>query len=169
MNIRKLLEQELNEKKLLVTKRENNVKMVSREVVKANDVIHQLQEQNRKENGKTKLGVQIIQEQEKRLQDKETELESTRKQLKEKTEEFNGKMDEVRNLEQHLEEFRNTNDDLSKKLNTNENVIQWLNKQLTTAQARYPDLRLGPPPEGIYFSPRAMASTSNNVIDSWMV
>jgi spindle assembly abnormal protein 6 len=157
---RKRLEQEVAEKKLLVTKRETAVKNVSQELIKANEVIRKLQDQNRKENHKIKLGCQIVQEQEKVLTDKENELENTRRQLKEKTEALDACQTDLKDLEKRLDETRTVADDLAKKVKTNETVIQWLNKQLTTAQARDPGLRLGPPPDGIHFTPSAMASTS---------
>lgn len=161
MTMRKNLETEIQEKKTLVTKRETAVKNVSQELIKANEVIRKLQDQNRKENHKIKLGCQIVQEQEKHLADKENELENTRKQLKDKTEESNHKEEELETLKNQLEATKNESDELNKKLKTNENVIQWLNKQLTTAQARDPGLRLGPPPPGIInFSASGMASTS---------
>lgn len=94
------------------------------------------------------------------MTDKEAELESTRKQLKDKTEELAQCQDDLKSLEKRLDELRTDNEDLGKKMRTNETVIQWLNKQLTTAQARDPGLRLGPPPEGINFTASAMASTS---------
>lgn len=160
MNMRKHLEQELSEKKCLVTKRENAVKNVSQELLKANEVIRKLQDQNRKENHKIKLGCQIVQEQEKVLTDKELELENTRKQLKEKSELIDSKEESIKDLEVQLEQIRENADEMTKKLKTNETVIQWLNKQLTTAQARDPGLRLGPPPAGINFSATAISTST---------
>lgn len=160
---KKSLEQDLAEKKALVAKREVAIKSVSQELLKANDVIKKLQEQNRKENHKIRLGYQIVQEQEKVLGDKDTELESVRRQLKEKGDECNACLEEKHWLENLVETQKKTVEELSKKSKTEEAVIQWLNKQLTTAQARDPGLRLGPPPTGIQFTPSAMASTSTPV------
>ena len=36
-----------------------------------------------------------------------------------------------------------------KRAATQETVVRWLNGQLTTAQARDPGLRIGPPPQGL--------------------
>merc|ERR1712110_797503 len=55
---------------------------------------------------------------------------------------------------------RTKTEELEKKLQSSESTIQWLNKNLTTAQARDPSLKFAPPPQGVHFSPSAMASTS---------
>ncbi len=160
------MEKELEEKKGVVVRRETAVKNVSQELLKANEIIRKLQEQNRKENNKIKMGCQIVEEQEKVLQEKDRELESTRKELKEKSERLEARLQEGKMLERQLDEVRETADDLAKKVKTNEAVIQWLNKQLTTAQARDPGLRLGPPPDGLNFTPSAMASTSTPLVNN---
>ena len=42
----------------------------------------------------------------------------------------------------HLERLRRS-------AKTSESVIQWLNRQLTAAKVRHPDLRVGPPPKNL--------------------
>ena len=122
------------------------------------------QDQNRNLDQKIKKGLQIVKEQEKIVELKESELESTRSDLKDKTEQIALSEKEVETLEQKVQTLRETTDEMRKKLKTNDSVIQWLNKQLTTAQARDPGLRLGPPPEGIHFSPSSLATSTPMVL-----
>ena len=77
-----------------MTKREIAVKNVSRELVKANDVIIKLHNENQNMNFQMKIGCQIIQEQEKKILDeKDYKLEHTRKQFVDKIDEITKVLD----------------------------------------------------------------------------
>ena len=159
-NTKRHLEQELLEKKTLVTKRENGAKAVAKELTKANEIIEKLQNVNRKMDGKLKTASEIIDKQEEVIQAKEAEIEDARLQLANKTKELNENQTDKEEIKENLAKAKKENEGFIKDLRTKENVIQWLNKQLTTAQARDPGLRLGPPPEGIHFSPSATSTST---------
>ena len=159
-NTKRHLEQELQEKKDLVTKRENGARAVARELTKANDIIEKLQNVNRNLGGKLTAAGEIVNKQEEVIQAKEAEVEDVRLQLANKTEELKQSQNENQDLEENVAKMKADNEGYCKDLKTKENVIQWLNKQLTTAQARDPGLRLGPPPEGIHFSPSATSTST---------
>ena len=112
---------------------------------------------------KLKTSCQIITKQEEVIQSKSDELEDARKQLADKTEELKSIQIENENLNENLEKLKTELYDTKNKLENKDQVIQWLNKQLTTAQARDPGLRLTQPPEGIHFSPSS-TSTSTPVL-----
>jgi len=107
-----------------------------------------------------KLSGDILKEQEKAIEAKEAELIDTREQLKDLRENFGHKETEANDLEKHMDELRTKTEELQKKLQNSQSTVQWLNKGLNTAQMRDPNFRLPPPPQGVQFSPSAMASTS---------
>merc|ERR1712013_976035 len=80
---RERLAKEVEEKNRLVEKRENAVRSVTGELMKANDIIRKLQAGVRQEQGKSKLRGQIATEQERLLVEREKELGECREQLKE--------------------------------------------------------------------------------------
>ena len=81
-----LLEREVLEKAKLVTRRETQVKTVTQELNKANNIIKQFQDENRKQNTRVKMAQERIGSQEEMLEKKEAELEDVRSQLKDENE-----------------------------------------------------------------------------------
>ena len=81
-----MLEKEFNDKAQLVIRRETAVKTVTQELMKANDAIKKLQNENRNQNGKVKMANQILSQQDKLIEKKDAELEEVRNQLKEENE-----------------------------------------------------------------------------------
>ncbi len=155
------LQLDLEEKVTLVKKREDAVKTVSRELVKANEVIQKFVAQNKSEHQKVKMTAQLLEEQEKILVAKDKELDAVREELRKVTEETR----EVKNLGDalrlKLKQLEDEKSNLEKKVATNEKVIDWLNNQLTTAQRKFPALRLSAPPDGITtFSSSGMVSST---------
>ena len=59
-----------------------------------------------------------------------------------------------------MDEIRVNYEEVKNELKTKDGVINWLNQNLTIAQTRDPGFRMGPPPQGVHFSPRVMTSTS---------
>ena len=113
-NQKKFLQEDLSKKNETVTKREIAVKNVSRELVKANDVIIKLNNENQKMNFKMKIGCQIIQEQEKILDEKDFKLEHTRKQFVDKIDEItkvlDNKNDMLDNVRKQIQDQLNSMD-----------------------------------------------------------
>uniref|UniRef100_A0A0K2T197 Spindle assembly abnormal protein 6 homolog [Saccoglossus kowalevskii] n=1 Tax=Lepeophtheirus salmonis TaxID=72036 RepID=A0A0K2T197_LEPSM len=156
------LDLELKEKIALISKRENAVRSVTQELMKANEIIKKFQEQARSQHQKVQLGSNVVQEQERLLSEKETELESIRTQLKSIKEKQNSMELQSQEFELNDNEKNRRIEELEKQIKTNETVIHWLNKQLTTAQARDPGLRLAPAPDGTGFS---LMASSTPVVD----
>ncbi|CAB4063897.1 SAS-6 [Lepeophtheirus salmonis] len=156
------LDLELKEKIALISKRENAVRSVTQELMKANEIIKKFQEQARSQHQKVQLGSNVVQEQERLLSEKETELESIRTQLKSIKEKQNSMELQSQEFELNDNEKNRRIEELDKQIKTNETVIHWLNKQLTTAQARDPGLRLAPAPDGTGFS---LMASSTPVVD----
>jgi len=128
---RERLAKEVEEKIKLVEKRENAVRSVTGELMKANEIIRKLQEAMKQEQGKSKLRGQIATEQERLLVEREKELGECRVQLKEGKDsmsKFHTKVEKINNL---LLEKDSKIEELEKVIKTNENVINWLNKQIT--------------------------------------
>merc|ERR1712179_125712 len=121
----------VEEKNRLVEKRENAVRSVTGELIKANEIIRKLQEGVKQEQGKSRLRGQIATEQERLLGEREKELGECREQLKEGKDsmsKFHTKVEKINNL---LLEKDSKIEELEKVIKTNENVINWLNKQIT--------------------------------------
>ena len=158
------LEQELHEKKGLVQRREEAVRNVSQELYKANEIIHKFQQQVKSEHSKVKLSAKIIEEQEKVVGQKDTELTSIREDLKKLSDELGAKKREISEAEISQLKMVDQIAELEKKLKTNEGVIDWLNKQLTSVQAKHPNLKLAPPPRElgsmVAFTPSGMGAMS---------
>lgn len=128
---RERLALEVEEKKRLVEKRENAVRNVTGELMKANEIIRKLQEGVKQEQGKSKLRGQIATEQERLLVERERELSECREQLKEGKDSMNKFQSKMEELNDRLMEKNNKIEELEKVIKTNENVINWLNKQIT--------------------------------------
>eukprot|EP00095_Tigriopus_kingsejongensis_P003000 maker-scaffold784_size97500-snap-gene-0.28 protein:Tk03000 transcript:maker-scaffold784_size97500-snap-gene-0.28-mRNA-1 annotation:"spindle assembly abnormal protein 6-like protein" len=158
------LEQEMSEKSALVTKRETAVKTVSKELVKANEIIRKFQNHVQVEHQKVKLSAQILKEQEKVMGEKEAEIATLREDLRALKADVNSQRLGLAENELEKKKLNDQVDDLEKKLRTNETLIHWLNKQLTTAQARDPGLRLTAPPREVGslvgFTPSGMGASS---------
>merc|ERR1712025_663631 len=121
--------------KRLVEKRENAVRNVTGELMKANEIIRKLQEGVKQEQGKSKLRGQIATEQERLLVEREKELGECREQLKEGKDGMSKIYSKVEDLNNLLLEKNSKIEELEKVIKTNENVINWLNKQITPQAA----------------------------------
>ena len=158
-----LLEKDLAEKTALVARREQAAKNVSHDLIKANQIIQKFQDHSKAEHDKVKLAAKVIEEQEKVLADKDKEMNALREELRTQAEFCSEQKIKAAEMEAEAKMTDGEKAELEKKIQTNEKVIQWLNKQLTTAQARDPGLRLAPPPEGLTFTPSAMNAMSTPV------
>jgi uncharacterized coiled-coil protein SlyX len=96
-----------------------------------------------------KKQIKTIEEQEKLIAEKNEELNVMREDLKVSSEKLSDAKQSRTELEGKCRQLEEEIASLEKKLKTNETVISWLNRQLTTAQARDPGFRLAPPPDGI--------------------
>ena len=81
-----MLEREANEKATLIIRRETQVKTVTQELYKANATIKQFQDENRKQNMKVQVALDIKSSLEKIVEKKDVELEDVRGQLKDENE-----------------------------------------------------------------------------------
>lgn len=159
------LDQDLTEKTALVRKREISVKSVSQELVKANEIIKKFQSQVLNEHSKVKSNERALQEQEKLLSCKNEELNTLREELKTATDKVTDLNQQKSDLETKCHKLEEEVSALEKKLKTNETVINWLNKQLTTAQARDPGFKIAPPPEGVMtFTPSGIGASSTPIV-----
>ncbi len=140
---------DLDEKCALVSKRETAVRNVSKELVKANEIIRKFMDQNKAEHQKAKQAARIAEEQERILTDKDKELDGVREELRKAAEDSTGARRGAEEAEAKLRRSEEDRSALENKLRTSETVIDWLNRQLTHAQRRDPGLRLAAPPEGI--------------------
>ncbi len=100
----------------LVAKREAQMKTVSQELLKANEIIGKFQDQVRDEHQKVKLGAQVINELEKVVGAKETELESARQELKAATEASADTAAKTEEANAEAERLRSEIGDLEKKV-----------------------------------------------------
>lgn len=149
------------EKSALISRRETAAKNVSQELLKANEIIKKFQNQVKSEHHKVKISLRTIEENENIIESKDKELNAMREEVKLAAESQRKDVDHRNELTSQVKALQGQVADLEKKLSTNETVIAWLNKQLTTAQARDPGLRLAPPPDGIRtFTPSGMAAFS---------
>ena len=126
---------EIEEKIRLVEKRENTVKTVTGELLKANEIIRKLQEGVRQEQGKSKLRGQIATEQERLLVERDKDLGECREQIWEGKELISRLNTKVADLDKKLKEKDHKIEELEIVVKTNENVINWLNKQITAHPA----------------------------------
>ncbi len=154
------LEQDLKEKVDLVARREGAARTVSQELGKANEVIKKYIEQVKATQKKLKVSSQVIEEQEKVILNKDSELNSVREDLRKASEALSTEKSQKSDIEISERRLREQVEELEKGAKRQEMVIHWLNQQLTVAQARDPNLRFGPPPDGVSFTPSAMMASS---------
>merc|ERR1712126_466575 len=136
---------QLEDKVRLVEKRENTIKKLSGEIIKANEIIAKLQDNLKQEQGKVKLRGQIATEQEKLLGDRDKELGECRDQLKDNKKMFD--------LEKFVTDRENKIEELEKVIKTNENVINWLNKQIAPGSGGKPGGAAGAKTGGVTAKP----------------
>ncbi|KAG1668396.1 Spindle assembly abnormal protein 6 [Nymphon striatum] len=121
------LEKLLEEKMVLISKRESSLTTLSEEIKKANEIISKLQNEIKSNHNKLKVRSQIATEQEKVL----TQNDEILKILKDEKETLEKSLDVK---EKECSKLKNDLMNAEKLLKTNENVITWLNKQLNEVQ-----------------------------------
>ena len=100
------LERDLGERTNLVTRRETQIKTVSRELQKANDIIKQCQDENRKQNNRVKKAQETLISQQEMIDKKDVELEDVRNQLKEENESNRTWKHEKNELTSEMEKYK---------------------------------------------------------------
>lgn len=154
--------QRTDEGNILIHFLKSNIKKFT--YFQANEVIQKFQDSNKSEHAKLKKCIKIIEEQEKVVSEKDKELNSLREELKRSSDDLREQLRLKTDVEIEQRRVREEKSELEKKLKTNETVIHWLNKQLTTAQAKYPGFRVGKPPDGLTtFTPSGIGANSTPI------
>lgn len=129
------LEELLSERDSQLQRKQNALKHVGDEVMKANDIIKKIQNELSTAKSKLKLRTSICLEQEKLLDTKqkeigqlETKLEDSAKVVKDLKLELDGQRNEVKTLKFQVETQEKT-------IKNNDNVISWLNRRLADVQS----------------------------------
>ncbi|XP_045158062.2 spindle assembly abnormal protein 6 homolog [Mercenaria mercenaria] len=130
-------EDDIESQKKEINKLTNKMKAMSEELMKGNEIIKKLQGEIKNYHGKIKLRTQIATEQEKLLNEKETELEKIRHELATSKNDQNQKTEQNKTLKENYETTVQKLEECRELLKTNENVIQWLNKQINETQLQH--------------------------------
>uniref|UniRef100_T1J237 Spindle assembly abnormal protein 6 homolog n=1 Tax=Strigamia maritima TaxID=126957 RepID=T1J237_STRMM len=127
---RRKLEVCYEEKRADCNKLNIELKELTEDVTKANEIIRKLQQDVKISQGKAKMGSQIALEQEKLIKEKDSFIEKQHRDLASVGEKLTVTETELKDVKEKMESGNEKIEKLEKDLKTNEKVINWLNKQL---------------------------------------
>lgn len=128
------IEENVECKELQMKKLEATVKSLSEELLKANNIIKNLQGEVRGLVGKIKVKNTVTVSQEKVLQETSEKLQNLEKDFNNTQQQLNIKDEQFSKLKEQLDSTVQKLNESQELLKTNENVISWLNKQLNENQ-----------------------------------
>lgn len=129
------LEELLADKENQLQRKQNAVKNVGEEVIKANEIIKKLQNELSSTKSKLKLRTSIALEQERLLDVKQKEVGQWEAKMDEQIKEIKAMKIEINDLKEQTKTLQTQLDDKEKIIKNNDNVISWLNRRLAESQS----------------------------------
>ncbi|XP_017892448.1 spindle assembly abnormal protein 6 homolog [Ceratina calcarata] len=129
------LEELLNEKEGQVQRKQNSLRNLSDELVKANEILTKLQNELASTKSKLKLRTSIALEQERLLDTKQKEVGQLETKMEGLIKETKDAKMEVANLKEQVKALQGQLEEKEKIIKNNDNVISWLNRRLADTQS----------------------------------
>ncbi|XP_063991318.1 spindle assembly abnormal protein 6 homolog [Diachasmimorpha longicaudata] len=128
------LEELLADKENQLQRKQNSLKHVGEEVIKANEVIKKIQNELSTAKSKLKLRTSICLEQEKLLDTKQKEIGQLETKVEESSKIIRDLKSDVESLRNEVRTLKSQIESQEKTIKNNDNVISWLNRRLADNQ-----------------------------------
>ncbi|KAK1137451.1 hypothetical protein K0M31_001961 [Melipona bicolor] len=129
------LEDLLTEKESQLQRKQNSLRNVSDDLVKAHDILTKLQNELASTKSKLKLRTSIALEQERLLDTKQKEVGQLEVKMENLMKEAKDANTEIENLKEQLKTQQSQLEEKEKIIKNNDNVISWLNRRLADNQS----------------------------------
>ncbi|XP_043605005.1 spindle assembly abnormal protein 6 homolog isoform X1 [Bombus pyrosoma] len=129
------LEDLLTEKEGQLQRKQNSLRNLSDDLVKANEILTKLQNELASTKSKLKLRTSIALEQERLLDTKQKEVGQLENKMENLVKETKDAKTEIENLKEQLKTQQNQLEEKEKIIKNNDNVISWLNRRLADSQS----------------------------------